>query len=157
MEKGIYGVGGGVYRGNCLKRGGTWTVCRCKGGRLDKKDRVVFSRCGGGGVGGWYPNAHYEALNTLQPLYIDGVQWLKAMGATTRSHFTFYHQVPRRSWHSLDWSRRDERLSWPLSHPVVLSSGALDRNSSALTTLGHFSIRSLGFHEQPVYFFNVLF
>ena len=55
MEKGIYGVGGGVYRGNCLKRGGTWTVCRCKGGRLDKKDRVVFSRCGGGGGGGVIP------------------------------------------------------------------------------------------------------
>ena len=151
MEKGIYRKGGEVYRGNCLKRGGLGQFADVRGGGLTK-DRVVFSRWGG-----WYPNAHYEALNTLQPLYIDGVQWLKAMGATTRSHFNFYHQVPRRSWHSLDWSRRDERLSWPLSHPVVLSSGALDRNSSALTTLGHFSIRSLGFHEQPVYFFNVLF
>ena len=150
------GWGGGVYRGNCLKRGWLGQFADVRGGGLTKKIGWCFRGVGGGGWGGWYPNAHYEALNTLQPLYIDGVQWLKAMGATTRSHFTFYHQVPRRSWYSLDWSRRDERPSWPLSHPVVLSSGALDRNSSALTTLGHFSIRSLGFHEQPVYFFNVL-
>ena len=40
---------------DCLKRGGAWTVCWCKGGRFGKKEGVVFLR-----VGGWYPNTHYD-------------------------------------------------------------------------------------------------
>ena len=58
---------------------------------------------------------------------------LKA-AATSRRQFTFYHSVPRNSWYSFYRPRKDERLSRPWSHPVVLNTGPLDWESSALTT-----------------------
>ena len=44
----VEGEGGhkkSIYRGNCLKRGGAWTVCRFKRG-LGQKEEVVFLRGG---------------------------------------------------------------------------------------------------------------
>ena len=54
------GGGGGVhekslYRGNCLKRQGLWTVCRFLGQK--EGDFFVFEWEGEGGL---YPNAHFE-------------------------------------------------------------------------------------------------
>ena len=46
----------------------------------------------------------------------------------------FLPQVPRYSWYSYYRPRKDEGLSRPWSHPVVLSTGPLDWESSALTT-----------------------
>ena len=43
--------------------------------------------------------------------------------ATLRRQFTFYHSVPRNSWYSFYQPRKDERLSQPWSHPVVLNTG----------------------------------
>ena len=54
--------------------------------------------------------------------------------ATLRRQFTFYHQVPRDSWYSFYRPQKDERLSRPWSHPVVLNTGLLDWESSVLTT-----------------------
>ena len=54
--------------------------------------------------------------------------------ATPRRQFTFYHSAPRNSWYSFCRPRKDERLSRPWSHPVVLNTGTLDWESSALTT-----------------------
>ena len=51
-----------------------------------------------------------------------------------RRQFTFYHLVPRNSWHSLYRPRKDERLSRPWSHPVVLNLGPLYWELSTLTT-----------------------
>ena len=62
-----------------------------------------------------------------------GFNCLKAR-ATSRRQFTFYHSVPRNFWYSLYRLRKDERLSRPWSHPVVLNTGPLDWESSALTT-----------------------
>ena len=62
-----------------------------------------------------------------------GFNCLKAT-ATLRRQFTFYHSVPRNSWYSFYQSRKDERLSRPWNHPVVLNMGPLDWESSALTT-----------------------
>ena len=62
-----------------------------------------------------------------------GFNCLKAT-ATSRRQFTFYHSVPRNSWYSFYRPRKDERLSRPWSHPVVLNTGPLDWESSALTT-----------------------
>ena len=62
-----------------------------------------------------------------------GFNSLKAR-ITSRRQFTFYHEVPRNSWYSFYWPQRDERLSQPWSHPVVLNTGPLDWESSALTT-----------------------
>ena len=61
-----------IYRGNCLKRGGAWTVCWFKGG-LGKKE--------GGGVfeGVWYPNAHYEVTN-------DENTWITVVEVTQNHH-----------------------------------------------------------------------
>ena len=70
---------------------------------------------------------------TLWPLFMDGVNCLKAT-ATSRRQFTFYHSVPRNSWYSFYRPRKDEKLSQPWSHPVVLSTGPLDWESSALIT-----------------------
>ena len=63
-----------------------------------------------------------------------GFNCLKAT-ATSRRQFTFYHSVPRNSWYSFYRPRKDERLSRPWSHLVVLNTGLLDWESSALTTI----------------------
>ena len=60
-----------------------------------------------------------------------GFSCLKAR-ATSRRQFTFYHQVPR-NWYSFYRPRKDEGLSQPWSHPVVLNTRPLDWESSALT------------------------
>ena len=41
------------------------------------------------------------------------------------------------TWYSFYQPRKDERLSRPWSHPVVLNTGPLDWESSALTTRPH--------------------
>ena len=61
-----------------------------------------------------------------------GFNCLKAT-ATSRKQFTFYHSVPRKSWYSLCRPRKDERLSQPWSHTVVLNTGPLDQEPAALT------------------------
>ena len=50
-----------------------------------------------------------------------GFNCLKAT-ATLRRQFTFYHSVPINSWYSFYWPRKDESLSRPWSHPVVLNT-----------------------------------
>ena len=50
----------------------------------------------------------------------------------TRDSLLFTTNAPRSYWFSLDWPWNDERLSWSLSHPVVLNMVPLDRESSAL-------------------------
>ena len=62
-----------------------------------------------------------------------GFNCLKAR-ATLRRQFTFYQEVPRNSWYSFYWPRKDGRLSRPWSHPVVLNRGPLDWESSIWTT-----------------------
>ena len=59
--------------------------------------------------------------------------FLKAR-AGSRRQFTFYHWVPKNSWYSFCQPRKDERLSQPWSYPVVLNTGPLDWETSALTT-----------------------
>ena len=66
---------------------------------------------------------------TLWPLFMDGVQLPKAK-TTSRRQFTFYHSVPTNSWYSFYRLRKDERLSQPCSHPVVLNTGLLNWESS---------------------------
>ena len=62
-----------------------------------------------------------------------GFNCLKAT-ATSRRQFTFYHSVPRNSWCSFYRPWKDERLSRPWRHQVVLNAGHLDWESSVLTT-----------------------
>ena len=62
-----------------------------------------------------------------------GFNCLKA-GATSRRQFISYHYVPKKFWYSFYRPRKDERQSWPWSHPVALNTGSLDWESSALTT-----------------------
>ena len=45
---------------------------------------------------------------------------------------TFCHSVPRSYWYSNDRLCKDERLSRPWSHPVILNPGPLDWESRAL-------------------------
>ena len=71
---------------------------------------------------------------TLWPLFMDGVQLPQGYRGTSRRQFTFYHQVPRKSWYSFDRPPKDQRLSQPWSHPVVLNTRTLAWESSALTT-----------------------
>ena len=54
--------------------------------------------------------------------------------ATSRRQFTFYHSVPRNSWYSFYQPRKDERLSQPRRHSVVLITGPLDWEFSTLAT-----------------------
>ena len=54
-------------------------------------------------------------------LFMDRVQLPQGYRATIRRQFTFYDLVPRDSWYSFYRPRKDERLSRPWSHPVVLN------------------------------------
>ena len=65
-----------------------------------------------------------------------GFNCLKAT-ATSRRQFTFYNSVPRNPWYSFYRPRKDERLSRPWSHPVVLITGHLDWESSANFSQNH--------------------
>ena len=66
--------------------------------------------------------------------FMDGAQMPQGYRATLRRQFTFYHQVPRKSSYSFDRPQKDERLSQPCSHPVVLNTGSLDWEFSTLST-----------------------
>ena len=76
--------------------------------------------------------------NIKKKLYGPFLLWMRfnclKATATSRRQFTFYHSVLRNSWYSFYRPRKDERLSRPWSHPVVLITGPLDWESSALTT-----------------------
>ena len=50
--------------------------------------------------------------------------------ATPRRQFTFNHWVPKNSWYSFYRPRKNERLSQPWSHPVILNMGHQDWESS---------------------------
>ena len=45
--------------------------------------------------------------------------------ATSRRQFTFYNLLPINSWYSFYQPRKDEKLSWAWSHPLVLNTGPL--------------------------------
>ena len=51
---------------------------------------------------------------------MDGVHLPQGYRPTTTEQFTFYHQVPRNCWHSIDRPRKDERLSCPWIHQGVI-------------------------------------
>ena len=55
---------------------------------------------------------------TLWPLLVDGVQLLQGYTETLWGDSLLF---TRNSWYSLNQSRKDERLRWPWSHPVVLN------------------------------------
>ena len=69
---------------------------------------------------------------TLSPLFMDGVQLPQGW-----SHFEevvyFLPLSSQKSWYSFYRPRKDERLSRPWSHPLVLNTGPLVWESSALT------------------------
>ena len=54
--------------------------------------------------------------------------------ATPSRQFTFYHYIPRNSWYSFYQHRKDESLSRPWSHPMNLTTGPRDWESSDLRT-----------------------
>ena len=69
-------------------------------------------------------------LNFMAPFY----GWGSTI-SRLESHyeqFTLYHSDSRNSRYSFDRHRKDERLSQPWSHHVVLKLGLLDWESSAL-------------------------
>ena len=67
--------------------------------------------------------------NFMVPSYL-----LSSTVSRLQSHYkkTIY---PRSSWYSFHPPQKDERLSWPWIHPVVLNMGPLDWEYSALTTM----------------------
>ena len=67
------------------------------------------------------------------PILRVGFNYLKAT-EPLRGQLTFNNHVPRKSWHSFDRSRKEERLSQPRRHPVALNWEALTLKSSALNT-----------------------
>ena len=69
----------------------------------------------------------------MAPFLWMGFNCLEAT-VTSGRQFTFYHSVLRKSLYSFYRPRKDERLSQPWSHPVVLNTRPLDWESSALTT-----------------------
>ena len=62
---------------------------------------------------------------------MDRVQLSQGQRSTSRRQFTFYHYFSRNFWYSFYKLQKDERLSRPWSHPMVLKKGLLDWESSA--------------------------
>ena len=75
-----------------------------------------------------------------------GFNCLKAT-AISRRQFNFYHSVPRNSWCSFYRPLKDEKLSRPWSHPMVLNTGRLDWE---IQRLNHQAIRPLGLITRPL-------
>ena len=82
--------------------------------------------------------------------------------ATSRRQFIFYHKVPRNFWYSFYQPQKDERLSWPWSHPLVLKTRPLNWECSVLTTrpLLHYFIVGRRLltplcYEDPLYFLTI--
>ena len=69
-----------------------------------------------------------KAKNKLNDPFWIGFNCLKAR-ITSRRQFTFYQYILRNSWFSFYQPGKDERLSQPWSHPVVLNMGLLDWNA----------------------------
>ena len=65
-----------------------------------------------------------------------------------------FAKVPRNSWCWFDWPLKDEMLSWPWSHPVILNLGPLDWKFSTLTTrpLHHVRVSSNLKTTEPDFF-----
>ena len=66
----LVGGGGGVhkkpiYRGDCWKGGGAWTVWQFKRD-LARKMGMIFLK----GGEGWYPNVHYESVPNAYFSYV---------------------------------------------------------------------------------------
>ena len=56
--------------------------------------------------------------NTLWPLFVDGVQLPQGYTESLWGDSLLFN---RNSWYSLNQSQKDERLTWPWSHPLVLN------------------------------------
>ena len=67
---------------------------------------------------------------------------------TSRRQFTFYHSVPRNSWYSLCRPRKDERLSRPCSHPVVLTTRPYSYKKMYETSVWQYNFTSLRIYQQ---------
>ena len=65
---------------------------------------------------------------------MDGVQLPQGYRVITRRQITSDHLIPSNSWYSFEQPQKDERLTRPWSHSVVLNTGSLDWESSALNT-----------------------
>ena len=79
-----------------------------------------------------------KALNFMTPFYGSSSTEL---GLLRRGSLLFATRffLQRNFWYSFYWPWNDERLSGPWSHPVVLDTGSLDWESSALTTRPYLS------------------
>ena len=82
-----------------------------------------------------------EVLKTfLGSLFMDGVQLYQGYRATINRQFTFYQSFHR--------SQKDERLSQPWSHAMILNLRPLDWESSVITTSPFFSVKVSIFDEK---------
>ena len=77
-------------------------------------------------------NCSIKNFNFMAPF--STVSRLQSHAEEIISFLLLISQVSRSCWYSIDPSRKDQRLSWPWSHPVVLKLWPLDWESSALST-----------------------
>ena len=70
-------------------------------------------------------------------LFMHGFQAPHSYKATTRRQFTFYHLVPRNSWYSFDWPRKDE-WSQPWKYNGQVSTVVTKLTKSDLQSLPFF-------------------
>ena len=95
--------------------------------------RILISNAMKWGIPLCILNLKLITKNLYGPFLWMGFNCLKVT-ATSRTQFTFYHQVPRNSWYLFYHPQKDERLSQSWSHPVVLNTVLLDWESTGLTT-----------------------
>ena len=74
------------------------------------------------------PPSRITFKKNFMALFMDGDQMSQGYRTTTRRQFTFYQSVPSSSWSSFHQPQKDERLSRPWSHPVVLNMGPRIQN-----------------------------
>ena len=77
----------------------------------------------------------WKKLKLYSSFLLIGFNCIKATEPLRGDSLFFYPSVPRSSWYLISQFRKNKRLRWPWSHPVVLNSGFLNWESrSTLTT-----------------------
>ena len=69
-----------------------------------------------------------SCLKKLCSLFMDRVQLSQDYRVILKRHY-----FPRNFWYSFDWPLKDERLSWPWNHLVLVNTGPLNLGSKIKT------------------------
>ena len=87
-----------------LPKKGAWTVCRFNGGKLGKKEGVLFLGC-------WCPNAHYDDLAVLREEFALLFRILISINCICCCFNDYYSEILKKVWSLILFM--DQRFCFP--------------------------------------------